>query len=58
MNKQSELSLNELDAVTGAGFLEYIKETINALGQGTGNSGNPPPTPTPTPTPLPGTVWV
>jgi hypothetical protein len=39
MNEQHELSFDELDAVTGAGIIEYIVETVHALGQGTGNSG-------------------
>jgi len=39
MKKQCELSLNELDAVIGAGVLEYIKETYNALVGNPGNSG-------------------
>jgi hypothetical protein len=55
MNEQHELSFDELDAVTGAGIIEYIVETVHALGQGTANSGtseNPHP-----PKPPPGT-WL
>jgi hypothetical protein len=59
MNEQHELSFDELNAVTGGGIIEYIVETVHALGQGTGNSGNSTSTPTPTPTPTarPGTSW-
>ena len=56
MNEQHQLSFDELDAVTGGGIIEYIKETINALGQGTENSGVPPANPNP-PVPPPGT-WL
>jgi hypothetical protein len=55
MNEQHELSFDELDAVKGAGIIEYVVETVHALGQGTGNSGtseNPHP-----PKPPPGT-WL
>jgi hypothetical protein len=55
MNEQHQLSIDELDAVTGGGIVEYIVETVHALGQGTENSGVPPANPHP-PVPPPGTL--
>jgi hypothetical protein len=55
-NDIRELTIDELDAVTGTGVLEYIVETVHALGQGTENSGVPPANPHP-PVPPKGT-WL
>lgn len=41
-NDIRELTIDELDAVTGTGVMEYIVECYHCLGQGTGNSGGVP----------------